>query len=171
MDASRRAALEILRQEAHRYIEYQFTTVRDLEEKAGLILRFDALLGGVLVGAVSLLVDNVSVRLDLVSTIAITVSLASLLVSLLLSALALHRSNIAVGIQGRDLIRTVNYELDPLEVLEAAVPAYGMGILRNEREVIRPRSLLVMASLAFLAISACSLVLVATRLTWGTLLV
>lgn len=164
MSDDRRAALELLFREAKDYVRYQFETVQDLEDKAGQIIRFDAVVAGIVVASLSFGIQPGAIRLTPTDAAFFAVSLAVLVGSMAFAVLAFVRSDVAVGLRHDTLIQARSYDVGPRDLLEEAVVAYTTAIGRNNRSAIRPTGQLVNAAAALLLASVAILALEATRL-------
>lgn len=164
MPSPREQALRVLLDEAKDYVEYQYRTIQDAEEKAGQVIRFDALVGGLVFAGISLLLRPGLATVGVPDAVLLGGALAALVASMVLASLALTRPNVAVGLNARRLYEALNYDLDPGAVRASAIGAYVESVNHNNERVVRPRARRLVLSLFLLVVSLSLLAAQATRL-------
>lgn len=158
-------ALRLMFQEAKDYLDAQFTTVRDLEEKAGQVIRFNTLVAGLVIAAVSVLDVNASPQPDV--AVPLTGGLFLLLGSTAAAVLAYQRSRMALAVHREDLHGALDFATTESAFLDSAIEAYTRGIRENNHRVILRTHRFLAASLSMLVASLVSIVLAATVLIWS----
>lgn len=164
MTSPREQALRVLLDEARSYVEYQFRTIQDIEVKAGQVIRFDAVVGGLVFAGISLVARGGPAGIGALDLGMFGGALAALALSVLMASMAFARPDIAVGLRARRLEEVLAYDLDPEVLRERAVASYARGIHRNNERFIRRGEDRVIASLAMLLVALTLLFVAAIRL-------
>lgn len=151
--------------EAKDYVEAQFTTVRDLEEKAGQIIRFNALIAGLVVAGLS--VADISARAAPILGGLTTLGLTLLILSMGTAALAFHRSEMNLALRDEDVARALDFETTERGFLSSALEAYTRGIHENIDNVIARTNHVLSISIAGMTAAVAVFTLVATALIWN----
>lgn len=151
--------------EAKDYVNAQFTTVRDLEEKAGQIIRFNAVVAGLIVAGVS--IGGPSNAVEPIVAGLLSGGLALLVSSIAAAALAFRRSRMGLGIRSENLAAALDFETSERGFLVAAIEAYTRGIHDNiDRSAARTNRILSV-SIAAVTAAVALLALAATTLIWS----
>lgn len=146
----REQALRVLLDEAKDHVEYQFRTIQDTEEKAGKIIRFNAVVAGLVFTGISLLLQAAPAQVVALDVVLLVGALGALVGSTGVASLAFTRPLIAVGLDAGRLEEALNYHLDPGSIRTGALVAYSQGLRHNYDRVVRPRGRRLAWSLALL---------------------
>lgn len=140
MGTPTRSALVRLFKETKGVLETQVSTLRSLDEKSAQLLRFNVLVSGIVVTAVSILLREgiPSGALAWPALSLITVGFAALVASTVLALVAHRAEGYRIGIRSEGLVEAMKYETTEEQFLAAAIRSYHEGIAANRR--LRDRS-------------------------------
>lgn len=141
-----RDALVRLFEEAKAVLETQVETLQALDEKSAQLVRFNLLVSGLVVTAVSILLRE-AVPTGLRARFAIALLCVGLVLLVVSTALALvaHRAEAyRIGLRSEGLVDALGFDADERMFLAAAIRSYHKGIAENrelrDRSVERLRS-------------------------------
>lgn len=145
-------ALERLFAEAQRNLEQQNEVADRLDTKASEVLRFNAILVGVLVTGLSVAAQLGPVRGASAFPVGGFVAGAVLLLASTMVAIrAFHETGYRVGLQSEELEDVLDRDVRERELLEEILPAYVRGIAQNRRSLDRVSARMNWALLTLLA--------------------
>lgn len=150
VEAPARDLVRFVFEEAKGHVRDQVAAARDLEQKAGEVLRFDALTGGLVVATLSLLVREDAASLPREVLVLFGVSLVALAGSMVLAALAFRQSDTVDSLDADALEQGLDPATDPRVFREDAVRAYISGARFNDEHVVGPTGRYLSASIALL---------------------
>lgn len=154
-------ALERLFAEAQRNLEQQNQAADRLDTKASEVLRFNAVLIGVLVTGLSVAAQLGPVPGTSPFPVEGFVGGAVLLLtSTMITIRAFHETGYRVGLQSEELEDVLDQDVRDRDLLEEMVPAYVRGIAQNRRSLDRVSARMNRALMTLL--SALGLLLAAT---------
>lgn len=130
--------LTITREEAHRTVDQQLSTLNDIDTKAAKILRLNLLLLSIVLTGVSVVgtrsVDqSVSTTVSQYSNSFVVAGLVSILVSTVLAALTYTSSSMRGGPSGRDLHRLLYGDFTDRQKVYGLVESYSKWTQSNFR--------------------------------------
>lgn len=130
-----RTALVRLFEEAKAVLETQVETLQALDEKSAQLVRFNLLVSGLAVTAVSILLRQAvptgpRTRFALVP---LTDGLVLLAVSTALALLAHRAEAYRIGLRSEGLVDALGFDTDEKMFLAAAIRSYNEGIAENRR--------------------------------------
>lgn len=137
MSAGELEALEHLYEEGRANVEHRIATGTDLDTKASQVFRFNTLVIGILVSAISILLRMEEPRVDMGDWILYTMAAGVLLlgVSALLAILAYMVTEFAMGLRAEDLSRAREERFSQTGLLEEMVAAYTRAATANRRNL------------------------------------
>lgn len=150
VEAPARDLVRFVFEEAKGHVQHQVTVVRDMEQKAGEVLRFDALTGGLVVATLSVLLGRDGAVAPLEVLVLFGAASFLLVGSMALAALAFRQSNTVDSLNAAALEQGLDPGVDPRVFREDAVFAYLSGARYNHAYVIEPTSRSLSASLGLL---------------------
>lgn len=133
-DADDSASLEFLFSEAEDHLVEVVSAIRETSARAESVVRFNVLVLGLVVTAVSVLVQARGL-VGLVPTWvlgAVGAGFGALLGSTLFAVLSYLKRGVAVGLDADDMVSAAGQDLGRDEVVLEALYAYRDGIIRNE---------------------------------------
>lgn len=128
-----RPALARLFEEARTVLRTQIDALQGLDEKANHLLRFNALVTGLVLTAVSLLVGPAGTAKTVPRhvTFLFVVGFLSLVCSTGFAILAHRAERVRIGLRSEELVAALGYDVDEDVLLAEAVRSFGRGIAEN----------------------------------------
>lgn len=155
-----------LQQEAHRTIEGQVDWIREIDEKATKTLRFNTILLGLIVPALSFAVQyEIVSEIRAFYTLHIALGVVCLLGSTALAGVTYTSSNIEAGVSSSDIRTAKSENLSDKEIHDTLIDSYEQWIESNRSTIfwntilITLTILLMISALVFLSLGVASTLL------------
>lgn len=127
----------ILFEEARGTVQVQGSTIEAIDEKAAQLLRFNALLVGLVATGTTLFLNTAGPAMGSFGLAALVVGLAGLVASTCLAILAFRTKEFRTGLDARDLTSAVEIDPSQASILKEATRAHAKAIVENSKSIER----------------------------------